>query len=49
MTVDFIEIVQKYLEILSAKKSLDAPVETKDYPSEYFGLKSKRAFVERIE
>lgn len=30
---DFIDVVQKYLEILAGKGSLDVPVEYKDYPS----------------
>ena len=30
---DFIDVVQKYLEILAGKGSLDIPVEYKDYPS----------------
>ena len=45
LTVDLIDIVQKYLQILTSKGSLDSPVELKYYPSEYFTLKSKRAFV----
>lgn len=49
LTIDLIEIVQKYLQILTSKRGLDSGTDMKDYPSEYFCLKSKRAFVERIE
>lgn len=33
ITEDVIELVQKYLQILAAKRKLDAPTEMKDYPS----------------
>jgi hypothetical protein len=49
LTTDLIEIVQKYLQILTSKRSLDTVSDIKDFPSDYFSLKSKRAFVERIE
>lgn len=48
ITTDFIDLVQKYLQILTAKRSIDLPVETKDHPADYFTLKSKRAFIERV-
>jgi hypothetical protein len=33
LTVDFVDIVQKYLQVLSSKMNLDVPADTKDYPS----------------
>lgn len=33
LTIDMIEIVQKYLQILASKRSLDSPADTKDFPS----------------
>lgn len=33
LAIDLIEIVQKYLQILTSKRCLDVPADTKDFPS----------------
>jgi hypothetical protein len=45
LTADFVETVQKYIQILTETGKLDAAVVTAKYPSQHFACKSKRSFL----
>lgn len=49
LTVDFIKIVEKYIQILLHKNELDSPIETRDHPPDIFKINNKRTFVSRIQ
>jgi hypothetical protein len=45
LTADFVETVQKYIQILSEAGKLDSTMAIAKYPSQHFTCKSKRSFL----